>query len=244
MKRNLFIAFLSIFIFASCYTQKIQRKLDSYKGSLTYLHNRPVNKNSKLETISLSFINKTEIDDIAKVKKIKHRILPFLVYYGEDYLADVNIGQNILEEKYDNFFVNSFETEAKRSSNFEVKKEFEKNKYEVEITLEKCKVKSYFHIKIEVFCLFYSSITNIDMGGSPSETNLSVNMILKKEGKIFLQKKYNVDNAQDYVNYPVTRENEYYSDLMNNMVESLSLSTKQCVDNMVSDLSEFFAANK
>jgi hypothetical protein len=149
----------------------------------------------------------------------------------------VKLGQNSIQENYNDFFTNSFITESSRSGCFGIAtKKTNDSIYTLDLKIDTCITSSKYSRSTTVIFLLVAYSMSFSEWGSPAETYLHVSASLKKGEKIIYEKKYIVKRNQPFVNSRIANTNKLRSDFTVNMVESLSLSTKQCVEDIITDI--------
>ena len=219
----------------SCSGSKmLQKNLSKFQAPIGYLHDSKIVDSPKNDTIFISAINNKGIDSITTVTKINSKILPFLLFNYTETNMKVELGQSSIEQSYNDFFTNSLIDESKRSANFVIDpRSAGKNQYSLEINIDTCNVRSKYQRSTTVLFFFVAYSMSFQELGFPSETNLVVTAKLKKEGQIISEKSYRVKRTQPFLN---SQSIKLQSDFTANMVESLSLSTKQCIEDLIKDL--------
>jgi hypothetical protein len=79
---------------------------------------------------------------------------------------------------------------------------------------------------------------SVQEAGSPSQTDLNLNVKLIKDNNLVFEKVYSIDRRQPFINLQSRDVDKLRSDFVNNMVESLSLSTKECIQRIVKDINQ------
>jgi hypothetical protein len=222
----------------SCSGSKmLQKSLQKYKSPIGYLHDTKIVDCQKSDTIFISAISNKVLDTITNVSKINGKVLPFIFFTYTETNMKVKLGQSSIEQSYNDFFINSLIDESKRSGCFVVdSRKPSKSQYSLEITIDTCNVKSKYKRSTTVLFLLFAYSMSFQEFGFPAETDLVVSAKLKKEDKIISEKSYNIKKTQPFLNSRSESVDKLRSDFTANMVESLSLSTKQCVEELIKDL--------
>jgi len=84
--------------------------------------------------------------------------------------------------------------------------------------------------------LFFAYSYSYSESGSPAETNLQVSAKLRKGDSLIYEKKYCIKRTQPFVTQPGINSDKLRIDFTTNMVEGLSLSTKNCIEQIVDDV--------
>jgi hypothetical protein len=223
----------------------LQKSLSKYKVPIDYLHDSKKNICVKKDTVYINDLLKLIIDSNTTVSKINYTLIPLIFFNYEETNLLVKLGQSSIKPKYNDFFINSFLTETQRSGCFISKNQLPKNnQYILEISIDSCKTESIYQMKSTLIFLLIAFSSRSREIGFPSTTILNANLILRKDDKILLKKNYNIERQQPFIISNVKNTDQLRSDFTTNMVESLSLTTKQCIENIVSDLNEYFLFTK
>lgn len=218
-------------------SKMLQKSLMKYQAPIGYLHDSKVLDCSRNDTIFISTVNNKGLDSMTTVSKMKGKLLPFLLFNYTESNMKVALGQSSMKESYPDFFVSSLMDESKRSGCFVIDgRNPGKNQYRLELSIDTCLVKSkYQRSTTVIFLLFAYSMSFVEQG-FPSETDLVVSARLKKGDRLISEKCYRVKKTQPFLNVQSRNVDKLRSDFTANLVESLSLSTKQCVEEMIKDL--------
>ena len=236
MKKILLLFILSI-LFLSCSTSKqMQKSLKKNKSPLDYLFDTKISDLSKSDSIYINF-DTFKIDSITKVSRKSVLILPFIVFNYFEKNLNVKLGQNSIEQNYNDFFNTSFIKESRRSGNFLVaKNNIINSNYSLDIFINNCKTKSRYQISTTVVYLLLAASTYREEIGFPAETNMQLSATLKKGNSIILEKNYSINHIQPFINTNVEKTKQLHFNFNANMVESLSLSTKKCIEEIIKDI--------
>ena len=235
---NIVLSLLSVLFFASCSEAKLLSKnFNKYQIPIEYLHDSNIITCDKSVKIAIEDnSNIFAFDAPLSVTKTGGKVLPFIFYNYIESIYNVTLGQYILEQNYTDFFSNSFLTESQRTGCFSVTDFHEESDYTIQITHDTCAVSSeYQQIDSILFLLFAYSASSQEIG-FPTQTTLSINVKLKKEGDSVFEKNYSINKVQPFINNNYTNINNLRSAFVINMVESLSLGTKECVEQIIQDI--------
>lgn len=247
MKMNRFIIFIfSIIFLASCSESKmLQSSLSKYKVPINYLYDSKVNNCIKKDTIFINGLSKLNFDLTTNVTKLNQKVIPLLIYNYSEINLNVKLGQSSIDQQFSDFFINSFIAESQRSGCFISNKQLaNKGQYSLDISIDSCKTTSVYQRKNTVIFLLFAYTMSFQELGFPSKTILNVNINLRKDDKIVFTKNYKIDRQQPFVFGRTNNTEKLRSDFTTNMVESLSLTTKQCIENIINDLNEYLNTNK
>ena len=150
----------------------------------------------------------------------------------------MNLGQSSLEQNYYDFFKKSFTVESQRSGCFSLTDNPTDSKYTVEIVFDTCKIGSKYQRNSTVLFLLFAYSMSFQEIGFPAKTDLVLNVKLKKENNLIFEKNYSINKEQPFLNVQSRDVNKLRADFVTNMAESLSLSTKDCIEQLVTDINQ------
>ena len=235
-----FIYFLIIALLAiSCSQSKmLQKSLSKYKAPIGYLHDSKIVDCAKRDSLMVN-LNTRSLDSLTSVSKINGLVLPFLFFNYTEYNMRVKLGQGSIEEKFDDFFANSFIEESKRTGCFAIANgALNDSLYVLDITIDSCTITSRYQKSSTILFLVFAYSYSFSEMGFPAETSLQVTTRLRKGKILIAEKNYLVKKTQPFLNSRNTGIEKLRSDFTANMVESLSLCTKECIEEMIIDLNK------
>lgn len=214
----------------------LQKSLGNFNAPIGYLHDSQIIDSPKPDSL-IVWLNNKSLDSITNVSKINALVLPFLVFNYSEVNLKVKLGQNSIQQKYDDFFASSLVDESKRTGCFGISNlESNDSLYTLDITIDTCTTYSKYQRSTTVLFLFFAySISSSELG-FPAETNLRVSTKLKKGSVLIAEKSYAIKRTQPFIPLTNVGVNNLRADFTANMVESLSLSTKQCVEDIINDV--------
>lgn len=237
-----FIIFIfSIIFLASCASPKLLiSSLGKIKVPINYLYDSKTNDCPKKDTILINGISKLNFDKKTNITKQSKKVVPLLVVNYSELKLDVKLGQSSFDENYGDFFINSFIKESQRTGCFVTNKNSSnKDRYSLDISIDSCITTSqYQYTSTVIFLLIFFSSSSNEFA-LPSNTSLNLNIALRKDSNIVFTKNYNFERQQPFIFEKVDTPKKLRSDFVTNMVESLSLTTKQCIEIIINDLNEY-----
>ena len=243
MKR-LSLLLIPLFL-ASCSESKMLLKsLNKYRAPLEYLHDRKINECDKSTRVSLAVFDNQVLDSLTSVSKINHKVLPFLIYNYEEINLAVNLGQSSLEQSYYEFFKQSFAVESQRTGCYSLTDNPTDSEYTIEIVFDTCKINSKYQRNSTVLFFLIAYSMSFQEIGFPAKTNLVLNLKVKKADNLIFEKTYSIDKEQPFINARMQDVNKLRSDFVTNMAESLSLSTKDCIEQIIFDINQVIEKEK
>ena len=226
-------------LLSSCSESRMLLKsLNRYQVPLEYLHDSKINDCDKSATVAFITSDNQVFDSVTSVSKINHKVFPFIIFnYGELNLA-VNLGQSSLEQNYHDFFKKSFTVESQRTGCYSLTDNPTDSDYTVEIVFDTCKINSKYQRTATVLFLLIAYSYNWRETGFPAQTNLVLTAKFKKGNDLIFEKKYSINKIQPFINVLIRDTDKLRSDFVTNMAESLSLSTKECIEQIVIDINQ------
>ena len=222
-------------IFSSCEEKHLQRDLAAYKAPFGYLHDSKQTRLEKKDSLYL-IVKGISFTDSTRVIATNKIIVPLLVVNYFSTTMKVTLGKNSMMEPYTDFMYQSFLDEADRTAGFAVISEQDDSSTIFEITVDSCYTTSVFR-KRNWSVLLTLGVSSETEQAEAALTHLYTTGRLKKNGVVLSEKKYAIiSEPMYYLKRKVKTEEEMRSTLTNNLLESLSLGTKKCVEYMIADL--------
>ena len=238
--RNLTIAVFALFLVSCSQSKMLQSNLRKYSSSMGYLHDSPASGCPRTNQVYLN-INSFPLDTVTTVSKSSSLVLPFIIFNHFETTMKVKLGQSSILEDYTNFFTGALTDESKRSGCFSIAgNKTNDSIYTLDLSIDSCKTTSKYRKSFTFWFLVVAYGWNMSESGSLAQTDLLVSAKLRKGSSLIYEKKYNINRIQPFVNPTRGNTNQLLSDFTANMVEALSLSTKECIDQIVSDLNTSF----
>lgn len=218
----------------------LQSSLRKFNSSIEYLYDSPISTCPQNKQVYLS-INNNPLDTVTTVSKLNVLLLPFIVFDYYSINMNVKLGQSSIQENYNQFFSSSLNEESKRSGCFNITNQQTNDSiYTLNLTIDTCNTTSKYKKSFVFMFLFFAYNYSYSESGSPAETNLQVSAKLMKGDSLIYDKKYNIKRIQPFVTRPRINSNNLRSDFSTNMVEGLSLSTKDCIEQIIADVNTSF----
>jgi hypothetical protein len=243
MKKIVYLLF-AIMLCSSCSGLKeLQTSFRQFGGNLEYIHDSRINGCQKKDSVVI-MMHDYLLDGKTTVRKGSMLILPFLLfnYFEQNYW--VTLGQEALNSRYDDFFNASLTEECHRNGCFNLAGIISNDStYTLEIGVDTCYTKAKYK-RFSSFVYFgygYSSF-NDEYGKTP-KTTLKVSAVLRKAGNVIFQKQYVSENSISPGIESGQGKNDPRGILIRSMTGSLSLSTKQCIEEIVTDINKALLLN-
>lgn len=230
------ITVMALFAVSCSDTKKLHQILSEYEVTIGYLHDTKKENFPASDSLVVR-INKNALDSVLMVTMIQSSVYPFILVNYSEVSMKVHLGQNSLERPYTDFFTESFIEESKRTGHFGVtNRPISGSVYSLDISIDTCMTHSAFTRTAYFAFPYFRPFSNYEESGDSAETNMRVTATLKKGNSIISVKKYDLSHLQPFLTTYKEGFDKLHSDFMVNMVESLSLCTKQCIEKMVSDI--------
>ncbi len=229
---------IPLLLFSCSDAKLLQKSLNKYQVPIDYLHDTEIVGCDKTISILLGSFENQVFDSSTSVTTISHKLLPFIIYNYEETNLAVNLGQNSIEQDYSDFFKESFKKESQRTGCYSLTDEVDNNDYVLQIRFDTCRTKSQYQTKGVLLFLLVAFGVSVQEIGFPSETDLNVNVKLVKENTLIFENKYSINRMQPFINVQTRDVEKLRSDFLTNMAESLSLSTKECIQRIVQDINQ------
>ena len=233
-----FFAFcLFVFSTISCSSTKLlQKSLNYYKTPLGYQLDSRVSLYPKTDSLAIIY-NGINLD-MATVSKKGVKVFPFLFvnYFESKFL--VKLGWNYLEQNYNDFFFDSMLDESKRSGSYALRYDKTPNDsaYTLEITMDTCVTTAKYRQSTVFLYFIWAYSTSYSEEGFPAKTSLGCTASLRKGEKIFYKKYYTFNKELPFINNGENGTDGLRANLTVNMVDALSLCTKQIIESIVNDV--------
>lgn len=236
--KHISLLFIAMLLISCSGSKNLLNSLNKHQAPLDYLHDSKIRECDKTATLTLTQFDNHALDSLTTVSKINHKLLPFIIYnYNELNLA-VNMGQSSLEQDYSDFFKKSFTVESQRTGCYTLTDQVAEPEYSVEITYDTCRINSKYQSNSSVLFLLLAYSMSFQEIGFPAQTDLALNVNLKENNNTIFEKNYSVKRTQPFINAQTRDVNRLRSDFVTNMAESLSLSTKDCIEQIITDLNK------
>ncbi|MDR2026951.1 MAG: hypothetical protein LBQ01_05240 [Prevotellaceae bacterium] len=219
------------------------KSLRENRVPVDYLHDSKIADCDRSDGIALTAFDGHAFDTDLSVTKINGEVFPFLFYnYIEKNFA-VKLGQMSLDRDYSDFFKESFAIESGRTGCYSLVDEPAENDYTLEIVYDTCITVSKYHQNTTIiFLIFTYSIYSQEVG-FPAQTDLSVHVTLRKGDEIILDNKYFINKTLPPIPSDNMNINKMRFDFVSNMAESLSLGTKECIEQIIDDINSGIRKN-
>ena len=210
--------------------------LTQYRKPIDYLHNTEMAKCDKGTPISFGTFENQVFADSTSLETTEHKVLPLIIYNYQRTDLAVTLGQSSIEQNYSDFFKESFKKESQRTGCYFLTDEKDDDGYVLGISFVTCQTKSRYQQIYTLLYLVFGISMSVQEIGYPSQTDLILDVKLIKGNTSVFEKTYSVIRAQPFINTQTRNVEKLRSDFVTNMVESLSLSTKEGIERIIKDI--------
>jgi hypothetical protein len=233
---------LSSLLLISCSGQKaLMKTFSKYQIPVGYLYDSEIADCDTLVRIFVKIPDEQVLGEDLSVTRIKSKILPFIFFNHVETSYAMQLGEMSIDRDYCDFFRESFTEESRRTGCYSLTDEPAGEDYTLEIVFDSCKTVSKYQETSTVIILIMSYSMYFQETGFPAQTSLSVSATLRKDDEVIFTKNYFIENTQPFL--PVNNRNmdRMRLDFVTNMAESLSLGTKECVEQIIQDVNSMIA---
>ncbi|MDR0505904.1 MAG: hypothetical protein LBH32_03670 [Dysgonamonadaceae bacterium] len=223
-------------ILCSCSSPKnLLKSLSNHRFSLDYPYNSEIIDCDQKVKIAIGAAKFDSFSALTNVSKVKRSAYPFIFIntFSEEFW--INLGQSSLEESFSDFFVTSFFRESRRTGCYEIVDNPKDADYVVDFILKDVKTESVYKIHDLVIFLGCYYLTNHRESGSKANTSMEIQLRLIGESgrweKTYMLEKEMPLYGNNYHDIDGLRYN-----FMENMAESLSITTQECIEMIIKDI--------
>lgn len=239
------ILIISSLLFSSCADTKVLPKSVAHQRvSLGYKVDNIYFENDQSTLVAFKGINAFALDSLTVVDEVNKKLFPFIVYNYQEVNYEIKLGQSTLEQPYNEFFNQSFSDETQRKGYFSLTENAIESPYLLEITLADCDIKMEYQLQSSViFFLFFYSMSLYEYG-FPTQADLTFLVTLKKDDKLLFEKEYTFEKELQFLRSKYASAIQMRHDAVANMVDALSLCTRDCVKAVVVDINRTIEIQK
>ena len=241
--KKLFIYLTIILLCCSCRSSRsMQKELNEMTSNLFYELTSQEYTGKVNKTVYLDFIHYSNTDYHTTIKKKGSLLVPLLFVNFEKNSFRTRLGEHSLSQLYREFLTEALLTECNSSTCFRLIDNKDKlvsadSTYRLEVKILQNETTGKVTLKETSFLWVDGSFISFpNCRYHPATTTLSIAVCLSYKGKELLKKTYNINHQQSDKSRQY--ENSYGANqaCLDNMAKSLSLSTKEIVENMGQEL--------
>jgi len=223
-------------ILCSCSSSKsLIKDLSKYSFLLGYPYDSDIIECERNVKIAIGAVRTDSIDLLTYVNKTKRSVYPFIFYnlFKENFW--VRLGQNSLEQSFPDFFLDSFLRESFRTGCYTVVNDPKEADFVIDLILKDCKTESVYQMKSQALFLIYYYMTIYNEYAFSAFTDMEVQIrIIGRSGRS--EKTYKLKKEMPWTGSADDYFDDLRYDFMANMAESLSMTTKECIEMIIRDI--------
>ncbi|MDR0893754.1 MAG: hypothetical protein LBN06_00390 [Prevotellaceae bacterium] len=245
MYRSLtFVAVIALLLtLGSCRSAKpLQRELNTLRSQMYYELTSPVYTGEVKDTVYMDFIDYSNMNYVTSIHRKGGYFIPLILFNLQRDNFSLLLGERSLNYLYREFLTEALLTECNSSTCFQLADNSDAmvnpdSVYRLEIKVRKNETVGGISIlNILMLGLYWEYVESRSTIYHPSITDLLISVRLTHAGDCLLDKTYEIKYKQ-----PVMGRNDFYETdalqaSMDNMAESLSLSTKKIVETICQEL--------
>ncbi len=195
---------------------------------------------SKLDTIKgdskiyLKVIDKLSLNDTTKVTEDGFFIIPLLIAGGYKYDFTITLGKKSVQPSFSEFIHNSFQTEVKRSGDFNIKEKSFRSDYIIEMTLLDCLISTQYHKDR----IRYGRSSKENWILKPISGKFKVEVRLLKKEKVVFNKLYSSTKSSQLEMQRFNSETAMNKKMIEDFAKTASLEIKEIVESIIVDINE------
>ena len=255
VRYSVFLVF-AIFLIGCSPAVELTKDLQNTKCRMTYLHDKPVNKQKKDISVFIDSVNYNIENPIENtlVEKKRGIVIPFIFINYWNYKYECTLGNRNIEEEIPDFMRTSLMTEAMRTGTFLVSMNPSEEpdteaEYNLNISLNAYKASGPYYYA--GFFYWYVSPAGYGFGYyhkhkvKPAAVTTIVSMKLQRDGETLLEKEYSLNRASEIIpqfdrNLKILLANNY----IRSMTEAFAINIKDISEAIVEDLNDYFNENE
>jgi hypothetical protein len=227
--------FLILALLCSCVgPYALQRSLSEYKVPLDYVFDSKMDTVKGNSKIYLKVIDELNLNDSTKVTEDGFLILPLVIAGGYKYDFTITLGKKSVQPSFSEFIQNSFQMEAKRSGNFNIKEKSFGSDYIIEMTLLDCQISTQYHK--DRIRYGRSSKENWILKPITGKFKIGVQLLEKK--KVVFNKLYSSTKSSQLEMQRFSSETEMNKKMLEDFAKTASLEIKEIVESIILDVNE------
>jgi hypothetical protein len=236
---------LSGILFYSCQSSKrVQREMQNFRSELDYELTTPEYLGEIEKTVYLNPIDNSNLEYQTSAKKNGTLFLPFLLYYHSREKFNITLGEHSLIQPYREFLMDALLAECNRSTCFNLEETTgditPESAFVLDVKISQNKTTSGIVINNSLILLPFDNVTfnfyfsNHKVNSTVSD--LEINVRLTQQKTCLFEKTYFTNYKLPDNKKRMDNSSYAYEVCTNNLVECLSITTKQVVEEISRDL--------
>lgn len=240
--KNILICLVALCIFCSCRSSRsMQRELNEMRAELYYELTSPEYIGEVKKTVYLDFIDYSGTDYYSSIRRKGGFFVPLLVFNYQKDRFQTQLGEHSLNYLYREFLTEALLTECNSSTCFRLidnkkPQALPDSTYRLEVKVRENKTHAGVNLTETSFIWFDDFMEFPGAHLRPAQTTLSISVRLTQQQDCLLDKTYRIERKQP-------RRKRSYPDsyaankaCLDDMAESLSLATKNLVEEISQEL--------
>ena len=227
--------FLILALLSSCVgPYALQHSLSEYKVPLDYIFDSKPDTIKGDYQIYLKVIDNLSLNDTTKVTEDGFLVVPLIIAGGYKHDFTVTLGKKSVQPSFSEFIYNSFQTEVKRSGDFNIKEKSFRSDYIIEMNLLDCQISTQYHK--DRIRYGRSSKENWILNPITGIFKIEVQLLEKK--KVIFNKTYSSTKSSQLDKQRFNSETEMNTKMMEDFAKTASLEIKEIVEATIMDINE------
>lgn len=237
--KHLGIFFMILSLTACSITKKdIESYLTKNPKPLGYLHDSSPLDCKNITPIFFELHDSIPLKNMYNFDEKASVIIPLVFYNAFHQRFEIELGQNMINVPYDTFFTQSFITESQRSGcGYYINNgTLEKDMPILRIRIDKCLTKSILRKGFGIGAVPGGGGAGEYINNKLAVTQLMITAELAKNNVVIMNKVYEIEYSEPDI--PFSPQINKLHLLTCNMSETLSIATKEIIENIVWDINE------
>lgn len=243
---HLLLVIVMTILLNACTTSKsVQKEIQTLQADLFYELTSPEYKGEITKDVYLNFIHYSNLNYYTTVKKKKTVFIPLILYNFSAQTFEITLGENSLSQTYREFLTEALLAECNSSTAFHLidnkadlapdsayllDVKIIRNETNTRIKLQESVIPWFDEDMEESFLSFTNNKTK------PAITQLDIQIKLSQAGKIVHNKTYSIKREQNGYRQSLADSYQTNDASLQIMAKSLSLATKQIVEDISTEL--------
>ncbi|MDR0547487.1 MAG: hypothetical protein LBG77_07905 [Dysgonamonadaceae bacterium] len=235
MKKILIFGVVSIVLCACSSSKELVNSLSKHSHRLGYKHDSKITECERKVKIAIGAVRADSFDIFTRVSKTRRSLYPFIVINSFVENFWVRLGQNSLQQRFPDFFLDSFLEESERTGCYTIVDDPKEADYVIDFILKDHTTEAKYRMTSNSLFLISYYATSYQESGSPATTRMEIQIRLTgRSGRS--EKTYTLEREmpQKRPGWPDSGHPRY--DFMANMAESLSMTAKECIEMIINDI--------
>jgi len=234
MKLKFPIVVCAFIFLTSCQGPKtLQMQVNRKTYEPLLIHDKNILEDKSSKTLKLTIVDRANLSDLSEVSKKNGYFLPLLLFSVWNYDMVITLGNHSSNPRVVSFVQSSIEETFERSGDFIITDSTSQSphNYLCEITIDSINVNCDYNRTGMSSMNFYSASET----AYSSKGFVKLTLDLIENDKSVLSKTYSIEKSVNFIKTDDNIKNVKHH-AMKNLIENLTLSTKEIAENMVNDV--------